>query len=213
MALKYTGSELATLQKLATRIYQETAGNSSIATTLETLNNIIVSERFEGVEEDTDDRYTRPGQVTIITMHKAKGLDWDYVFLPFLHEDIIPGKPWVPTGAKFLGDFTLAEVARAQIRAIVHHRYLDPDSIPAIPQPLQAWEDAGQLKKAEEYRLLYVAMTRAKRLLWMSSEKKAPFRWNTFREEQTGQLQQKKPCPVIPVLMREFPDSVMRSRE
>jgi DNA helicase-2/ATP-dependent DNA helicase PcrA len=193
-------------------VYQETAGDSSIATTLESLNNIIVSERFEGVDEDTDDRYTRPGQLTIITMHKAKGLDWDYVFVPFLHEDLIPGKPWVPNGAKFLGDFTLAEVARAQIRAIVHHRYLDPDAIPPIPQPIQAWEEAGQLKKAEEYRLLYVAMTRAKRLLWMSSEKKAPFRWNTFREDQPGQLPDKSPCPVIPALMEAFPDAVMEGR-
>jgi superfamily I DNA/RNA helicase len=91
------------------------------------------------VEEDNDDCYTRPGQLTIITMHKAKGLDWDYVFIPFLHEDIIPGKPWVPNGAKFLGDFTLAEVARAQIRAAVHQRYLNPDSIPIIPPPLSAW--------------------------------------------------------------------------
>lgn len=209
MTLKYTGSELATLQKLTARIHQETAGNSSISSTIDALNNLIVSERFEGVEEDTDDRYTRPGQLTIITTHKAKGLDWDYVFVPFLHEDILPGKPWVPVGAKFLGDFTLAEVARAQIRSIVHHRYLDPDRIPFIPQPLQAWEEAGQLKKAEEYRLLYVAMTRAKRLLWLSSEKKAPFRWNTFREDQNIQLQEKTPCPVIPALIKAFPDAVM----
>ncbi|MDB9425579.1 ATP-dependent helicase [Microcystis aeruginosa CS-564/01] len=207
MTLQYSGSELATLQKLTARIYQETAGNSSLKNTINTLNEIIASERFEGVEEDNDDCYTRPGQLTIITMHKAKGLDWDYVFIPFLHEDIIPGKPWVPNGAKFLGDFTLAEVARAQIRAAVHQRYLNPDSIPIIPPPLSAWLEAGQLKKAEEYRLLYVAMTRAKRLLWMSSEKKAPFRWNTFRGDESSQLQDKNPCPVFPVLINAFPDS------
>jgi len=207
MTLQYSGSELATLQKLTARIYQETAGNSSLKNTINTLNEIIASERFEGVEEDNDDCYTRPGQLTIITMHKAKGLDWDYVFIPFLHEDIIPGKPWVPNGAKFLADFTLAEVARAQIRAAVHQRYLNPDSIPIIPPPLSAWLEAGQLKKAEEYRLLYVAMTRAKRLLWMSSEKKAPFRWNTFRGDESSQLQDKNPCPVFPVLINAFPDS------
>jgi DNA helicase-2/ATP-dependent DNA helicase PcrA len=211
MTLKYTGSELATLQKLATRVDQETSSNSSIASSIDTINNIIVSERFEGVEEDNDDRYTRQGQLTIITMHKAKGLDWDYVFVPFLHDDVIPGKPWVPVGAKFLGDFTLAEVARAQIRSTIHDRYLDPASLPAIPQPLQAWEDAGQLKKAEEYRLLYVAMTRAKRLLWMSSEKKAPFRWNSFRGDEVGQLQEKNCCPVLPALMKAFPDAVMKT--
>jgi DNA helicase-2/ATP-dependent DNA helicase PcrA len=206
MTLKYSGSELATLQKLTARIYQETAGNSSLKNTINTLNEIITSERFEGVEEDNEDCYTRPGQLTIITMHKAKGLDWDYVFIPFLHEDIIPSKPWVPNGAKFLGDFTLAEVARAQIRAAVHQRYLNPEKTPIIPQPLTAWSEAGQLKKAEEYRLLYVAMTRGKRLLWMSSEKKAPFRWNTFRGDESSQLQDKNPCPVLPVLINAFPD-------
>jgi DNA polymerase I-like protein with 3'-5' exonuclease and polymerase domains len=61
--------------------------------------------------------------------------------------------------------------------------------------------------QAEEYRLLYVAMTRAKRLLWMSSEKKAPFRWNTFRGDESSQLQDKNPCPVFPVLINAFPDS------
>jgi DNA helicase II / ATP-dependent DNA helicase PcrA len=208
MTLKYTGSELATLQKLTTRIYQETLGNSSLKNIINTLNEIIASERFEGVEEDNEDCYTRPGQLTIITMHKAKGLDWDYVFIPFLHADIIPNKPWVPNGAKFLGDFTLAEVARAQIRAAIHQRYLNLDAAPIIPQPLDAWSEAAQLKKAEEYRLLYVAMTRAKRLLWMSSERKAPFRWSVFRGDESSQLQDKNPCPVIPVLMKAFPDSL-----
>ena len=164
MTLKYTGSELATVQKLAERINQQIIGNSSLKSTLTALNEIVSSERFEGVEEDTDDQYTRPGQVTIITMHKAKGLDWDYVFIPFLHEDIIPGQPWVPTAAKFLGDFTLAEVARAQIRVAVHAQYQHGE-LPPIPHPAQAWQEAGQLKKAEEFRLLYVAMTRAKRLV------------------------------------------------
>jgi DNA helicase-2/ATP-dependent DNA helicase PcrA len=57
MTLQYSGSELATLQKLTARIYQETAGNSSLKNTINTLNEIIASERFEGVEEDNDDCY------------------------------------------------------------------------------------------------------------------------------------------------------------
>ncbi|OKH21231.1 DNA helicase UvrD [Hydrococcus rivularis NIES-593] len=210
MTLKYTGSELATVQKLSERVHQQIVGNSSLKTAIAALNEIVSSERFEAVEEETDDRYTSQGQLTIITMHKAKGLDWDYVFIPFLHEDVIPGKPWVPTSSKFLGNFTLAEVARAQIRTAVHAQYLDPDSLPPIPQPLEAWEEAGKLKKAEEFRLLYVAMTRAKRLLWMSAETKAPFRWNTFRGDRVSNLQDKTPCPILSALMRQFPESVVK---
>lgn len=207
MSLKYGGSELATLQKLADRVYQQTMGNSSLKTTITALEEIVGSERFEGVEEDNDDRYTNYNQLTIITMHKAKGLDWDYVFIPFLHEDVLPGKPWIPNAAKFLGDFTLSEVARAQIRAAVHSQY-QGNSILEVPQPEEAWQEAGKLKMAEEYRLLYVAMTRAKRLLWISAEEKAPFRWNTFKSDRATSLQFKKPCQILPALKRQFPESV-----
>jgi DNA helicase-2/ATP-dependent DNA helicase PcrA len=203
LTLNYDQSELATADKLAERVAKQTYGNSSMLATLAALNEIVTSERFEPVEtEDADSRYLRAGQLTIITMHKAKGLDWDYVFLPFLHEDTLPGSPWVPTAAQFLGDFTLAEVARAQIRASLHQRL-------PIPMAMEAWEQAGHLKTAEEFRLLYVAMTRAKRLLWMSAAQKGPFRWNTFSGHSSDNLQQKKPCPVLPALKSRFPQSVV----
>jgi DNA helicase-2/ATP-dependent DNA helicase PcrA len=203
LTLNYDQSELATADKLAERIAKQTLGNSSMGATLEALAEIVTSERFEPVEtEDSDSRYLRAGQLTIITMHKAKGLDWDYVFLPFLHEDTIPGTPWVPTAAQFLGDFTLPEVARAQIRASLHGVF-------PLPMATEAWEQAGQLKTAEEFRLLYVAMTRAKRLLWMSAAEKGPFRWNTFSGHAADNLQQKKPCSVLPALKRQFPQSVV----
>jgi DNA helicase-2/ATP-dependent DNA helicase PcrA len=210
MTLKYTGSELATVQKLSEKINQQITGHSSLKTTIETLEEIVSSERFEGVEEETDDQYTRKGQITIITMHKAKGLDWDYVFIPFLHEDILPGQPWIPNSAKFLGNFTLAEVARAQIRTIVHSQYQKEDNYISVPQPIEAWSEASQLKRAEEFRLLYVAMTRAKRLLWLSAAELGPFRWNTFRGDKSTSLQRKKPCPVLPALIRKFPESLQK---
>ncbi|MEA5510983.1 ATP-dependent helicase [Crocosphaera sp. UHCC 0190] len=209
MTLKYTGAELATVQKLSERIAQELIGKNSLRNIINTLTNIVNSEQFEGVEEDNDDRYTRANQVTIITMHKSKGLDWDYVFLPFLHEDVLPGKPWVPVSSQFLGNFTLAEVSRAQIRAAVHSQYINPEETPNIPQALDAWEEAQQLKKAEEFRLLYVAMTRAKRLLWMSAAKQGPFRWSVFKGDGTVNLQAKIPCPILPILMERFPQSVI----
>ncbi|MDJ0713553.1 MAG: ATP-dependent helicase [Prochloraceae cyanobacterium] len=209
MTLKYTGSELATVEKLAERIYRQIIGNTSLKSIIAALEEIVSSERFEGVAEDADDRYTHPKQITIITMHKAKGLDWDYVFIPFLHEDILPGKPWVPNAAKFLGDFTLSEVARAQIRTAVHTQYQTGENYKSIPQPTDAWEEAAKLKKAEEFRLLYVAMTRAKRLLWISAAQQGPFRWNTFRSDRPNNLQPKNQCPVLPALVRRFPRSAI----
>lgn len=201
MTLKYTGSELATVQKLSEKVSQQIRGRSSLKTAIQTLEEIVSAENFEGVESDHGDRYTRANQLTIITMHKAKGLDWDYVFIPFLHQDILPGQPWIPNAGKFLGSFTLSEVARAQIRAVVHHQYLTSQQLQTIPLPMDAWQEAVKLKQAEEYRLLYVAMTRGKRLLWMSAAELGPFRWGVFRPDQPNNLQQKKPCPVLPALV------------
>ncbi|MBN3896066.1 MAG: ATP-dependent helicase [Nostoc sp. NOS(2021)] len=198
LTLNYDQAELATADKLAERVNQQIAGNSSMGGMLSALSEIVSSERFEPVEtEDSEERYTRRGQLTIITMHKAKGLDWDYVFLPFLHENLIPGRFWVPPQSQFLGDFTLSEVARAQIRAALHGES-------TIPDVTQAWEQAKHLKISEEYRLLYVAMTRAKRLVWMSAALKAPFTWS-----KPDNLQEQAPCPVFPALKRQFPECVM----
>ncbi len=197
--LGYNQSELATADKLADRTTQQTQGDPTLPAILAALNDIVASERFEPVDtENADDRYTKGGQLTIITMHKAKGLDWEWVFIPFLHENMIPGLPRIPPQATFLGDFTLAEVARAQIRAQVHHQS-------GFPNTLAAWNRAQNLKIAEEFRLLYVAMTRAKRLLWMSAAAKAPYTWN-----KPDHVDERKPCPVFPALQERFPTSIIR---
>jgi len=193
LTLRYDQTELATADKLAARIAQQTANHPSLMAMLDALQEVVRGERFEPVETgDLDARYTRPGQLTIMTMHKAKGLDWDFVFLPFLHEQLIPGSVRVLPQSQFLGNFDLAEVTRAQIRASIHQ-------LP-LPSMDVAWTQAGHLKVAEEFRLLYVAMTRAKRLLWMAAEREAPFTWN-----KPENLERKEPCPVLPALSQAFP--------
>ncbi|ABA21048.1 UvrD/REP helicase [Trichormus variabilis ATCC 29413] len=201
LTLNYDQAELATADKLSERVNKQIAGNNSMGAMLSALSEIVNSERFEPVEtDDSEARYTRNGQLTVITMHKAKGLDWNYVFIPFLHENLIPGRFWVPPQSQFLGDFTLSEVARAQIRAALHGET-------GIPEVTSAWEQAKHLKTAEEYRLLYVAMTRAKQLLWMSAAQKAPFTWS-----KPENLQEQAPCPVFSALKRQFPEFVIHTQ-
>ncbi len=194
--LNYNAAELATADKLADRVAKQTYRQHSLTAVLELLEEIVNTEKFEPVDTEEDPHeslYTKKGRLTIITMHKAKGLDWDWVFLPFLHEKVMPGSLRVPAPRQFLGEYSLAEVARAQIRAHLHGKEL--------PDPETAWKQAQDLKTAEEYRLLYVAMTRAKRLLWMSAARNAPFSWT--KPEST---QSEAPCPVIPALKSHFLD-------
>ncbi|BAQ63489.1 ATP-dependent helicase [Geminocystis sp. NIES-3709] len=196
LALKYDQLELATVQKLNERIKQEIKTNISLKSIIDTLKAIVNGEKFKGVEIEDEKSYQKEGQLTIITMHKAKGLEWDYVFLPFLHENIIPGngEGYMPKNASFIGKFNLADVTRSILRSIVHHDKLDQKEMSIDEASLEN----NYQKKAEEYRLLYVAMTRAKKLLWMSSAKKAPWRWGFFEDNgNKSQLQDQAPCPVI----------------
>jgi DNA helicase-2/ATP-dependent DNA helicase PcrA len=196
--LDYEQTELATADKLTERLAQQTTDNHALSGVLGLLSEIVTSEQFEPVEtDDAEERYIRAGQLTVITMHKAKGLDWDYVFIPFLHEQTIPGTQWIPPQAQFLGDFTLAEIARAQIRANLHHQVL-------LSSIEDAWARAKHLKTAEEFRLLYVAMTRAKRLLWLSAAQKAPFTWN-----KPENLQEREPSAIVLALRERFPAAIM----
>ena len=199
LTLGYDQSELATADKLAARIAQQTIEDSTLSAMLYALQELLGTERFRAVEaEDTESQYTRTGQLTIMTMHKAKGLDWDMVFLPFLHRRNIPGEAWVPQQMQFLGNFSLDEVARAQLRAYTHANYAQdykPDPIPNIET---AWQQASNLKRAEEYRLLYVAMTRAKKLLWMAAAKQAPFTWS-----KPDSLQDAEASPAFVALSKD----------
>ncbi len=197
LTLQYDQGELATADKLSDRLRQELIGNYNISNLLSTLQEIVLSEKFEVIEiENPENQYIQSGQVTIISLHKSKGLDWDVVFMPFLDERICPGKAYIPEPVKFLGDFNLPEVARMQLRALIN----DQD----IPDPDSAWQTAQTLKQQEEFRLLYMGMTRPKRLLHISTCANAPFTWNNLDSKS-----QFKPCPAIAALAHQFPQSVI----
>jgi DNA helicase II / ATP-dependent DNA helicase PcrA len=215
LTLGYDAAELATADKLTDQAQRQLGGPVTLGQLISSLAELVSSERFEPIDLDnSDSKYTRSGQVTILTIHKSKGLDWDYVFVPFLQAQSIPGSLRVPPQWGFLGEFTLAEIARAQIRHCLHgslgRNSLGADSSegdgsePNVISPDRAWQIADRLKQAEEYRLLYVAITRAKRLLWLSAEKQAPFSWH-----KPEQFDDRPPCPVIPALKQRFPHCVL----
>ena len=172
--LQYEANELATADKLSDRLVRQLGPAVSLAAAVGALADIVADSDFSPLEADADSVFTRPNQLTLMTLHSAKGLDWDYVFVPFAHERTFPGDaaPFVPQGHRFVGPFNLTEVARAQLRAHLHDR--------PMPDILEAQRQAHQLKGAEELRLLYVGMTRAKRLLHISAAREAPFVWSNL---------------------------------
>lgn len=199
LTLGYDRTELATTDKLIETLIQRDRGDQRLEVTLGNLLEIVTNESFSPVEaeESPESPYTRAGQLTIITAHKAKGLDWDGVFLPFLHGDYFTGDSRTPLQMEFLGSFNLSDCLRAQIRDRVH-------GVESLPPIAIAANQARWLKVAEEYRLLYVAMTRAKRLLWLAAESQAPSTWN-----KPDHLTNKAPCPAFLALMDQFPECIV----
>ncbi|MEM1426028.1 MAG: ATP-dependent helicase, partial [Cyanobacteria bacterium P01_H01_bin.130] len=187
--LGYDPTELATAEKLIDELRQRGAGDGRLGVILEHLSPLVANETFAPVDAEgtSESAYMRAGQLTIITMHKAKGLDWDAVFIPFLQANNIPGQARPPLPAQFLGEIDLAECIRAQLRT-----YIQNPDVQQLPALEEAWQEANQLKLAENYRLLYVALTRAKRYLYLAAEQQAPFSWNNL-----DNLQGMQPCPLV----------------
>lgn len=109
-----------------------------------------------------------PGSVQVLTIHGAKGLEWDVVAVPRLVEDELPARAregyqgWLAFGAlpyEFRGDAAELPV-------------LDWSAVTTRKELLEAQErfsaEVRERHRAEERRLAYVAVTRAKHALLLS---------------------------------------------
>jgi DNA helicase-2/ATP-dependent DNA helicase PcrA len=126
--------------------------------------------RFLGFDDSDLGYEPKPGVITISTMHKAKGLEWDRVYLAGVNNynfpsvqphDFYRGENW------FIHDqFNLEAEAIAQLE-LLYEKKLD--------QYVggEATEKARLDYTAERLRLLYVGITRAKKELVIT--------WNTGR--------------------------------
>ena len=106
----------------------------------------------------------QPGQLTLTTMHKSKGMEWDLVYLVGVDGIEFPGAPedFFRGHQPHLGGDP-AYMARARLEGLLG----------AEPRPSVA--GAGQLEYiCERLRLLYVAITRARRFLAVSFSRTIP---------------------------------------
>jgi DNA helicase-2/ATP-dependent DNA helicase PcrA len=185
-------AELALATKLAVllRSVAEAHPTYRLAELVEELAVIARNERrFLGFAGEDSGFEPPAGVVTVATMHKAKGLEWDRVYLMSVnnynfpsglaHDTYIAERWFVRSG------LNLEAEALAQLEAMGHGPI--PESQSATPNiEGQATQQARLAYIAERLRLLYVGITRARRDLIVT--------WNTGRR-RTEKLQ-----PAVPVV-------------
>ncbi len=131
--------------KLNTTNFEQTVKKLEDLSTRPTLSG------FKFFSEDEESDMTN-GKVQIMTLHKSKGDEFDYVFLPEMTDKNLT---LTPENLKIKKSSLFMENVRG-----LNHRYKK--------------KDENQLKDfliSENYRLLYVAITRAKLRLYISTHK------------------------------------------
>ena len=149
--------------------------------------------RFAGLHDDDAqfDPDAHRGKVTVTTLHKAKGLEWDRVYLISINNYDFPS---ADAGDSFIGekwfirdDLNMAAEALAQLSALQNG-----DAYNEGFASLDARVDYA----AERLRLLYVGITRARKELVIT--------WNTGRGNAT------EAAPLI--ALRDYWETEMRKR-
>jgi DNA helicase-2/ATP-dependent DNA helicase PcrA len=136
--------------------FRDAEGETSLGAFLSWLR---LAERYDSVPEL--DRPPSPGAVQLMTVHRAKGLEWPVVVLPSLTAGVFPGKKGHPRWP----------TARAAVPTALRG---DASALPVLegfePADFKRFTvDCRAHDEREERRLAYVAITRAERLLIASS--------------------------------------------
>jgi DNA helicase-2/ATP-dependent DNA helicase PcrA len=114
------------------------------------------------------------GRVLITTIHKAKGLEWDRVYLPSANNYDFPSLQ--PYDQYLSEEWFVRDQINLPAEAIDSlQRFADGDPLAFLAQPGGATLEARRKYCAERLRLLFVGITRARRELVIT--------WNTGRRD------------------------------
>ena len=121
-------------------------------------------DHLEMMSDDPSDgldtaRVAEEDAVTLSTVHRAKGLEWEAVFLPALYETNFPASPR-----------SYAEPSTTD-SSVPAHLLIDPEFRTNLDPALDAKVRKDWLRRRhydQEWRLAYVAVTRARQHLYLS---------------------------------------------
>ena len=158
IGLHYFNSEIekSNVYLISTLIKRLSVNYSEFSTLLNHLGELAKKPSLSGFkffsEEDESNKEFFEGKVQIMTLHKSKGDEFDYVFIPELSEKNLT--------------LDLKQIKLKSSDFMENLKRLNPDYKPKTEF------DMKQELLAENLRLLYVAITRAKKYLYFTASRK-----------------------------------------
>lgn len=158
IGLHYFNSEIekSNVYLISTLIKRLSLNYKDFPTLIERLGELAKKPSLSGFkffsEEDESDKEFLAGKVQIMTLHKSKGDEFDYVFIPEMAEK------------NLTLDFEQIKLKNSDFNENL--KRLNPDYKPKTEF------DMKQELVSENLRLLYVAITRAKKHLYFSTSRK-----------------------------------------
>lgn len=162
IGLHYYSSDIekSNVYLISTLIKRLNNSYKQYATLIERLGELSKKPNLSGFkffsEEEKSDREILEGKVQIMTMHKSKGDEFDYVFLPEMLEKSLP--------------ISFESISlKKNSRFMEEVRELNPN------YKAKTDDELKEFLLAENLRLFYVAITRAKRKLFITANKSTKY--------------------------------------